>query len=103
MIARRKGNIIIGITLKNIWLKEEKSDISAVLSPTIVRKTGAIKATERLLIIEKAAVTEMLPPNSPATTGEEVAVAVSTQIIADCANISLKGERIIYVNALPKY
>lgn len=46
------------------------------------RKTGPINAIDRLLIIEYAAVTEMLPPSRPATTGAEVAVEVKTHIIA---------------------
>ena len=84
----------------------QKEDIRLKRSgvpPTIERNSGAINATDKLLIIEYAAVTEILHPSKPATTGADVAVAVNTQIITACARISLTGRNAIYISALPIY
>ena len=83
--------------------KEETKEISHHFLQLLERNNGAIMATERLLMMEYAAVIDILPPRRPATTGAEVAVAVNTQIIAACANISLKGLSNRNTSALPTY
>lgn len=72
----------MGITLVKICQKDEVKLMLLSVLPIKDRKTGPIIATDRLLIIEYAAVTEMLPPSKPATTGADVAVEVKTHIIA---------------------
>lgn len=73
--------------------KEEKSERFSLVPPTTDRNKGPISAIDKLLIIEYAAVTEMLPPSRPATTGADVAVEVNTHIITACARISFIGRK----------
>ena len=53
----------MGITLVKICQKDEVKLMLLSVLPIKDRKTGPIIATDRLLIIEYAAVTEMLPPS----------------------------------------
>src|SRR5690554_8167255 len=101
--ASTNGTMRMGITLRKICQNEMAKETVSPERPTNDKNNGPIKATERLLMMVYAAVTGMLPPSRPVTTGAEVAVPVSTQIIAACAKISLNGRNDKYTSALPAY